>query len=223
MGADCMSCDECADEFLAMQTRVEDLERRIATLESRGSPIALLTGDVGRLQRDVAEILGRLPMIEEDVENLENAWRRGASAEPRIAALEQDIKKLREGVVDALSRVPRLEKQADDLGALTQHHEKALHEMSKSIARVTSATAQIFPKGDAPDLLSFLVSCDGSLGGSPDGEMRLIFPEGAPVPLSDLMTAASLLRAHDPAGRIEVSHEGGIAVLLRPAPKGASE
>lgn len=214
MGADCAMCDECEDEFIAMQTRVEDAERRIAAIESRGSPIARLTGDVGRLQRDVGAILGRLPMIEEDVENLENAWKRGASAEPRIAAPESHV-----------TPIPRMEGDVESLGDMWGRIASLEQRVTQIDARLGVEEGwrrdAIFPARahGAPDLLSFLAHCDGALDCSPDGEIRLIFPEGAPVPLSDLMTAASLLRAHDPEGPIGVAYDGGIVVRLCPTPR----
>lgn len=189
--------------------KLTDYDQKIGALKSHVTPIPRLMGDAEKLQKEMSETLGRLPMIEEDVENLENAAK-------KIGALLQYSS-------DSRARLASLEWETKELGKLTQCHEEALHSHAKMIARLMSATVQLFPRGDAPDPLSFLISCDGALDCSPDGEMRLIFPEDTAVPLSDLMTAASLLRAHDPEGTIDVPYEGGIVVRLRPSPKEVGE
>lgn len=156
---------------------------------------------------------------------------RAEATDARLAALEShvtpiprmdgDIENLKKGASDTRARLASLEWETKRMDILTRGHEDALNSHAKVIARLMSATVQLFPKEDAPDLLSFLRTCDGALDCSPDGEMRIIFPEGVAVPLSDLMTATSLLRAHDPEGIVDVSYGGGIVVRLRSSSKGA--
>lgn len=156
-----------------------------------------------------------IPPLREDIKNLRRDHE--LLADHVWAKLAECCEKIKKHQDDADATVTRLALLEGEVRALK--HCRVLHEME--FAKIKSATVQLFPKGDTPDLLSFLTYCDGALDCSPDGEMRLIFPEDTAVPLGDLMTAASLLRAHDPAGRIEVSYEGGIVVRLRPSPKGA--
>ena len=71
-----------------IESRAEWTDGRLAALESHVTPIPRMEGEIEKLQKEVAGIQGSLPMIEEDVENLENAVRQ---ADRRIAALEKVV------------------------------------------------------------------------------------------------------------------------------------
>jgi len=71
-----------------LESRAEWTDHRLAALESHVTPIPRMEGEIEKLQKEMAAIQGSLPMIEEDVENLENAVRQ---ADRRIAALEKVV------------------------------------------------------------------------------------------------------------------------------------
>ncbi len=160
-------CEHCG-KSTPMICEIRPL-RKPRSLPVQGKDIL---GDVEKLQKEVAGIRGSLPMIEEDVENIENAVRQ---ADRRIAALEKEV-----------------------------------------VQRITAEMVQLSSGKDAPDTISFLISRNAALDCSPDGLIRLVFPEDTAIPLDDLRTAIALLLAHDPAGSIDVVYEGGIVVRLWP-------
>lgn len=191
-----------------IESRAEVTDSRLAALESHVTPIPRMEGGIEKLQTDIKYLYAALkvyavaaPRIERSVEGIQ---KKCAQTADRISEAERHT----ESIGDMWGRITSLEQRVSQIDARL------------GVEEVWRRDA-IFPTcaRDAPDLLSFLTHCDGALDCSPDGEIRLIFPEGAPVPLSDLMTAASILRAHDPEGPIGVAYDGGIVVLLRPAPK----
>jgi len=70
-------------------------------------------------------------------------------------------------------------------------------------------------QSDAFDLLSFLESRKGSINCGCEGEIRITVTDQFYAAADDVMAVMSLLRRHNPDGKIEVfPYEGSVTVRL---------
>ncbi len=128
-----------------------------------------------------------------------------------------DAEKLQKEMAAIQGSLPMIGGDIENLENSVRQADRRIAALEKVVARrIAAEMAQLSPDNDAPGVLSFLTYCDGALDCSPDGLIRLVFPEDAAVPLDDVRTATALLLAHDPTGKIDVSYDGGIVVRLRP-------